>query len=641
VKNNILGLLLLAFPMHTAWAGVTGLKILQQSEVLEGRSFGSAGPYERIVAKADFAIDPRAEPNRIIADANLAPRDQSGKVEFSADVYIIRPRDPAKGNGTALVQISNRGGKGLLSTFDFAKPSLDPRTPDQFGDRFLLEQGFTLVWVGWEFDVPDKPNLLRVNIPIATDHGKTITGMVISEWTGRKRVATIALADPNYKAYAAADENDPADELLVRNSYWGALEKIPRKEWGFADATHVTLASGFEPDKLYDVVYSAKDPVVAGLGLAAVRDLVSYLKYGGPQAPLVKRAIGFGISQSGRFLREFLYDGFNEDEEHRRVFDGVWAHVAGAGRGSFNVRFAQPSRDVRAFLDVFSPADIPPFADRALLAREAQSGTIPKLFLSNGSSEYWIRCASLIHTTPDGEADVDPMPSTRIYFFAGAQHSMGTMPPRKIAARNLGSINDYRCALRALLIDMQAWIKDGEPPPPSRMPKLSKAQLVPLSKLDFPAIPGVQAPKHKREAYRLDFSAVPPKLGPAFPTFVPQVNSDGNELGGIDMPEIQMPLGTSTGWNLPAPLAAGDQFALSGSWIPFAKTKAERESSHDSRRSITERYRNKTAYLGEIGAAAEHLVQERLLLPRDVLRLRERASAEWDYATANFSLAQR
>ncbi|MGH7939731.1 MAG: alpha/beta hydrolase domain-containing protein, partial [Limisphaerales bacterium] len=328
----------------------------------------------------------------------------------------------------------------------------------------------------------------------------------------------------------------------------------------------------------------------------------------------IQRAIGFGISQSARFLRAFLYDGFNQDEQRRRVFDGVWAHVAGAGRGSFNVRFAQPSRDVRAFLDIFSPADIPPFTDRKLLAREIRTNTIPKLFLSNGSSEYWTRCASLIHTTPDGKADLDPMPTTRIYIFAGAQHWMGSLPPPKIAARNLGNINDYRCAFRALLIDMQEWIKDGKAPPPSHIPKLAKGQLVPIAKLAFPRIPGIQPPKHQREAYRLNFSTVPPKLGPAYPTFVLQVNADGNNLGAIDMPEIQVPLGTSTGWNLPLAGATGDLFALAGSYIPFPKTKTEREADHDPRRSIAERYPNESAYLNEIVDAAEHLVQHRLLL---------------------------
>lgn len=628
---------LLALPLQEAFGAVTALHIVERSQVLGGMSFGSAGPYERIVAKANFAVDPLAGPNRPITDIALAPRDRGGKVEFTANVYILRPRDPAKGNGTALVQISNRGGKTLLADFDFAKPSRDARTAAEFGDNFLLNQGFTLVWVGWEFDVPDKPGLLRVQVPIATNRGKTITGMVVSEWTGRKRTSTISLANAAYQAYPAADENDPADELFVRNAYWSLhLEKIPRKQWTFADPTHVTLASGFEPGKIYNVVYRAKDPVVAGLGFAAVRDFASYLKYGSARMRPdwgIRRAIAFGISQSGRFLREFLYDGFNEDEAHRQVFDGVWSHVAGAGRGSFNVRFAQPSRDVRAFLNTFSPADIPPFTDRELLAREIQSHTVPKLFLTNGSSEYWTRCASLIHTTSDGKADVDPMPATRIYMFAGGQHWMGSVPPQKIAARNFDNINDYRCAMRALLLDMQEWIKAGKEPPPSRFPRIDRGQLAPLAKVSFPAIPGIRPPQHKREAYRLGLSAALPKLGPAYATLVPQNDSDGNQLGGIDMPEIQVPLGTSTGWNLPLPHMTGDQFALAGSYIPFLLRKAGQEFTDDPRRSIAERYPSEDAYLSRIVQAAEQLVRQRLLLRQDVPRLRRRAAREWSFAT--------
>lgn len=628
---------LLALPLHGAFGAVTALHVVERSQVLGGMSFGAAGPYERIVAKADFAVDPLAAPNRTITDIGLAPRDREGKVEFTANVYILRPRDPAKGNGTALVQISNRGGKTMLADFDFAKPSRDPRTAVEFGDGFLLNQGFTLVWVGWEFDVPDRPGLLRVQVPVATNHGKTITGMAVSEWIGRKRTSTISLANAAYQAYPAANESDPADEMLVRNSFWDLdCEKIPREEWKFADPTHVTLASGFEPGKIYDVVYRAKNPVVAGLGFAAVRDFASYLKYGSNLARPdwdIRRAITFGISQSGRFLREFLYDGFNEDEARRRVFDGVWSHVAGAGRGSFNVRFAQPSRDVRAFLNTFSPADIPPFTDRGLLAREIQSHTVPKLFLTNGSSEYWTRCASLIHTTPDGKADVDPMPTTRIYMFAGGQHWMGSVPPQKIVARNFDNINDYRCAMRALLLDMQEWIEDGNEPPPSRFPRIDQGQLVPLAKLSFPAIPRIRPPHDKREAYRLDFSAAPPKFGPAYTTLVPQNDENGNQLGGIDMPEIQVPLGTSTGWNLPLPHTTGDQFALAGSYIPFLPARAEREFNQDPRRSIAERYPNETIYLNRIVRAAEQLAGQRFLLQRDIPRLRRRAEREWSFAT--------
>ena len=622
-------------------AAVTQVELVERTDVLEGVSFGAAGPYERIAAKVHFAVDPKNPANRIIADIDLAPRDEQGNVEFSADFYMLKPRDPAKSNGTALVEISNRGGKGLLGMFDFAPASHDPRTAAEFGDSFLLEQGFTLVWIGWESDVPLSPGLLRLHAPIATNNGQPIYGLVRSEWTGDQRVVTIPLGDRNQIGYPVADPDDAANRLLVRDSVNGERRTIARNKWTFSDATHVSTEAGFEPGKIYEVIYKAKDPVLVGLGPAAVRDMVSFLKHGGVETLLadqrryLKRALGFGVSQSGRFLRTFLYEGFNQDEKNRRVFDGVWAHVAGAGRGSFDFRFAQPSRDGHPFLNIFYPVDIPPFTDNdGLLAKATQANVVPKIFYSNGSYEYWGRAASLIHTTQDGKQDAPLAKETRVYFFAGAQHGAGSIPPRKLEAQNLADTNDYRAGMRALLVAMQAWLKDGKEPPPSQYPQIGKDQLVSIGAFAFPRIPDLAIPRHKREAYRLDFSSEPPKAGPPFPTLVPQVDQDGNETSGIRMPEIQVPLASYTGWNLrSAKIGAPDElYSMAGSWIPFAVNKTVRENRRDPRPSIDERYRSKRDYLEKITAAAQKLVSEGFLLDRDVTRLRDRAAKEWDYA---------
>ena len=624
----------------TAFPAVVRVELGDRSDVLDGAPQGQAGPYERIIAKAYFAVDPTLGPNRIIGDIDLAPRNANGLVEFSADVYILKPRDAAKGNGTALVEISNRGGKGLLSTFDFASGSADPRTERDFGDRFLLRQGFTLVWVGWEFDVPPKPGNLRLESPIASEKGKPIHGMVRSEWVGDKLVTRISLGDRVQQAYPVADPDEPGTQLTVRNHVLDERKTIPRSQWQFVSATEVEMASGFQPGKIYEVIYQAKDPVVVGLGPAAVRDMVTFLKHGGADTLLgdqhayTKRALAFGVSQSGRFLRTFLHDGFNQDEQGRPVFDGVWAHVAGAGQGSFNFRFAQPSRDGHPFLNMLYPTDIPPFnSSDGFLARAEAAHVVPKIFFSNGSYEYWGRAASLIHTTEDGKADVPPSRTTRIFFFAGSQHGAGSVPPRKVEAQNLSDTNDYRPALRALLLDMQAWLKDGVEPPESRYPQIGKDQLVARGALAFPHIPNVNVPQRKREAYRLDSSTAPPKVGDPYPTLLPQVDQDGNETSGIRMPEISVPLATYAGWNLRSPnIGAPDElFSMVGSWIPFARTKVERESRKDPRLSIEERYPSKRDYLEKITDAAQHLVREGLLLDEDVARIRDRAAEEWDY----------
>ncbi len=605
------------------FGAVSRIEIVDRAEV--------PGAYERIVAKAYFAVDPKLPANRVIADIDLAQRNEHGLVEFSSDLYILKPRDAAKSNGTALVEISNRGGKGLLGMFDYATAS------NEFGDGFLLQQGFTLVWVGWEFDVPASPKYLGLTTPLASDHGQPIHGMVMSEWIGEKRVTSISLGDRFLRAYEVADPDAPGTQLSVRDHVTSERQVIPRGKWKFSGSREVEMDSGFEPGKIYEMIYQAKDPVLVGLGPAAVRDLVSYLKYGGEQtlAGDLKRALGFGVSQSGRFLRTFLNDGFNEDEKSRRVFDGVWAHVGGAGQGSFNFRFAQPSRDGHPFLNVLYPTDVPPFnAQDGLLARVDAAHVAPKIFLSNGSYEYWGRAASLIHTSEDGKSDVAPGKDQRIYFFAGSQHGAGTVPPRKLEAQNLADTNDYRPAMRALLIAMQAWLKDGQEPPPSQYPRIGNEQLVSLGRLAFPHIPNVNVPHHKREAYLLDWSKTPPKVGDPYPTLVPQVDQDGNETSGIRMPPIRVPLATYTGWNLRSPaIGAPDElYSMVGSWIPFPRTKAEGQRLKDPRRSVEERYPSKRDYLEKITSAAQQMVREGFLLDVDVPRIRERAAAEWDYS---------
>ena len=603
-----------------SFAAVTRVEVTERSD-------DSATGYERIAGKIHFAVDPKLAPNRIIADVDLAPRNAEGKVEFSADLYLLRPRDPAKRNGTLLLEISNRGGMGLLGTFNV-------------GDNFLFDQGFTLAWVGWEFDVPPAPSALRLYAPIASNNGQPIFGLVRSEWVGNDFTTTIPLGDRSVIGYPVADPNDAANKIFVRDTVAGDRRLIARDKWTFSDPTHVHMADGFEPGKIYEVIYKAKDPVLVGLGSAAVRDTVSYLKYGGADTPLgdehnqLKRAVGFGISQSGRFLRTFLYDGFNQDERNRRVFDGVWAHVAGAGRGGFNARFAQPSRDGHPFFNILYPVDVPPFTDNdGLLAKAAQANVVPKIFYSNGSYEYWGRAASLIHTTPDGKQDAVPAKDTRIYFFAGSQHTHGSLPPRRLDAQNLANTNDYRTAMRALLTAMQGWVKDGKEPPASQYPLVSKDQLVATGAFAFPKIQDLATPHYKREPFRLDFSVEPPTTGPAFTTLVPQVNLDGNETSGVLMPEIQVPLASYTGWNLRSQrIGATDQlYSMVGSWIPFPVNATERENRKDPRRAVEERYRNKRDYLEQITAAAEKLVKSGFLLDQDIVKVRDRAAEEWDY----------
>ena len=654
-----------------ASAELVRIELRERSDVLDGRAWDKAGPYERMAGRAFFEVDPDLPANRIIADIALAPRNARGRVEFSADLYILKPRDPRQGNGTLLVEISNRGNKYLLRQFNFARPSNDPRTAEHFGDGYLLEEGYTLVWVGWQFDVPDQPDLLRLFAPAARGASGPITGLVRSEYVPDRPVREFSLGDRTMIAYSAADPDDPQATLTVRDRVEAPRKVIPRSEWRFAreefgklvpDPTRVWMKAGFQPGKIYEVVYRAKDPVVAGVGPAAVRDLVSYLKYGdapewallSDQKRFLKRAIGIGTSQSGRFLRTFLYYGFNQDERGRQVFDGIIAHVAGGGRGSFNHRFAQPSRDGHPFMNQFYPTDIYPFADveledpetglrEGLLSRARQAGVVPKIFYTNSSYEYYGRAASLTHTTLDAKADVDPPPTTRIYLFAGTQHSPAAFPPGRMGTQKPVNPNDYRWPMRALLVAMQRWVAEGVEPPPSRYPRIGRGELVPLSQLRFPRLPGVTLPVRIRKAWRLDYGPEfrsagiiafePPRIGKEFPVLVPQVDEDGNEVAGLRVPEVAVPLATYTGWNLRAPeIGAPDElYSMAGSWLPFARTRAERQQRGDPRRSIEKRYRSRDEYLARVNECARELAREGYLLERDIPRIVEEAARRWDY----------
>jgi hypothetical protein len=642
-----------------SWAALLRIEVSSRTDVLDGKSFGPAGPYERIVGKAYFAVDPNLPANRIITDIDKAPRNPDGQVEFSSDIYVLKPRDPKAGNGAILFEVSNRGHKGLLAMYDRAAGANDPQTAPQFGDGFLLEQGYTLIWLGWQFDVPaDDPTLMHLYSPVA----KGITGVVRSEIIVDHKETSHTLGDRGlYMAYPVLHPDDPKLALTVRDTRDGRRQPLPRSQWHIEDGTRVVMPAGFEPGRVYELVYTSQDPPIAGLGPAAVRDLLSFLKYGGPEFTIfadqhryLKRAYGFGASQSGRFLRTYLYYGFNADEKGRKVFDGVLAHIAGAGRGSFNIRFAQPSRDAHPFMNMFYPTDIFPFTDDAetdpetgisdgILVRADQAGVTPKIFYTNSSYEYWGRAASLIHTSLDGKKDAPIPATTRIYFFAGGQHGPAAFPPKRNGTVNLPDPNPYTYGMRALLVAMNAWVQDGKEPPPSQYPRVSDDRLVEPGAVQFPKIPGVVVPTRIERAYRTDYgpdfrsrgiiSIEPAKVGDAFAQLLPQVDRDGNETTGIRMPEVQVPLATYTGWNMRAKQigAPDEMYSMVGSFFPFPKTKTEREHSHDPRRAIAERYSNKAEYLDEFGAAARKLAEAGYLLDRDVPSLIDRGSAEWDY----------
>ncbi|MCC7031533.1 MAG: hypothetical protein IT179_01720 [Acidobacteria bacterium] len=648
------------WPLDAA-AGVTRLEIQRREVVLSGRPFGAAGPYEKLVGKVHFALDPGLPRNRGIVDLDRAPRNARGLVEVSADFLLLKPMDPRRGNGRLFYEAGNRGTLRILPVFQNASASADPATEAEFGNGALMRQGFTLLWMGWQWDVP--AGRMRMEIPIATDNGQALTGWVRGNFIPGAAWTTAPIADRGHQAYPVVDPASAEHRLLVRTLPTDVPQEIPRSRWHFTGTGTVKLDGGFEPGRIYDVVYHARDPRVVGVGLAGTRDLISFFKHAdeaaGNPMPGLRFAIGWGVSQTGRFLRHFVYEGFNEDEQGRQVFDGVFDQVGGAGRGSFNHRFGQQSRDQLQHFNIQYPVDMFPFTDAdqtdpetgvtdGLLARARRTSTVPKFFHLMTDSEYFNRAGSLTHTDVTGTRDAEPSPTSRIYFIASAPHIVGAFPPAPFADPDFAGQADmntlvYTPVVRALFRALDAWVAEGREPPPSRYPRLSDGTLTTVAASGWPTIPGFPRPTSPMTTYRLDFgpewpkgivSVEPPRLGKPFPSLVPAVDEAGNSRAGIRLPEIEVPLATHTGWNYRRPeIGAPDRLASEiGSYLPLPRTKADRERAADSRRSIEERYASRENYLGRIALAAVSLVDQGYLLEEDVAAVIRRAAAHYEWA---------
>jgi Alpha/beta hydrolase domain len=640
-----------------ATAEVSRLLVTAREDVL-------GGDYEKLRGTVELELDPTHPANARIVDLERAPRNARGRVEASADVMVLRPRRPGPRGSPALLEVSNRGGKAALPYLNRATWSRDPARDTDFGDRLLMRLGLTIIWIGWQFDVPTQPDLLRLRAPVARDDGRTIEGLVRSDWIVDRPATTLPLAHRDHVAYPVVDPQHPDNVLTVRSARLGSRQIVPRGRWRFArmdgdrlvdDPRHITLAGGFEPGRIYELVYRARDPVVVGIGLAAVRDIVAWARHD-PRTPFpVSSAIAVGISQSGRFLRHFLYQGFNTDEAGRKVFDGMLVHTAGAGRGSFNHRFAQPSRDAHRFSAFFYPTDLFPFTSQTqtdletglvdgLLARSAERPEHrPRTFFTNTGYEYWGRAASLIHTSVDGRADVAPLPTERIYHLAGGQHFVGEFPPSERAGQVYrDNPLDFLVTLRALLVRLVEWVVDDRPPPPSAYPTHAAGTLVSVGMLQFPRVPDVTPPAVIHQAHRVDYgpswsagiiTREPPGIGAPFPALVSRVDADGNEVAGLRGLELLAPLATYTPWQLRGGNGpdAGELTDFLGIYVPFARTEAERQRRGDPRLSLERRYPDKRTYLDTASRAAESLVAAGLLLREDVRRVLTRAEHHWDW----------
>jgi hypothetical protein len=606
------------------------------------------GTHERIIGRVHFAIDPTSPANRAIADIDLAPRNAGGKVEFSSDVLFFRPKDARRARGTAFLEVVNRGRDQSLAILSGARQrNLLPESWN-LGDSFLLEQGFAVAFLGWQFDVRPLQGL-TFTAPVAP-----VEGLV--------RDAHIELARPGGVevplTYCVAESARTSATITFRPRMDEAPRAIPQDGWRLsADGCSIVVASGLGTG-IYEAVYRGQGSPVAGLGLAAIRDFASYLKYGSDGAALretpaaLRRVIGYGYSQSGRFLREFVRDGFNADERGRAGFDGLMIASAGAGGGSFNHRFAMPGQAGNSVLSVLRPVDLPPFTDEGLLAKATTARVIPKIFYTFSSTEYWARAGSLTHTTDDGRADAPLAATSRLYFLAGTPHAMGSLPLSKGRDQYRQFVNfaEQRWVSRALIVELDAWTRGDREPPPSQYPLISKGELVRLENVHFPKVPSFPFATYMPRVWRMDYgreysatrviTIEPPQTGEPLRVLVPQVNADGNDIAGIRLPEVAVPLGTYTGWNVTIPQLSELRYlsGLVGGFEPFARTRDQRNANGDSRPSIAERYSGRPDYLDKVRRAANDLVRQRFLRVEDVPAVMSSADRMWNAVVPSDSL---
>ncbi|MCO6419626.1 hypothetical protein JYK14_26170 [Siccirubricoccus sp. KC 17139] len=618
----------------TQGPGIHVFEITAAESFAEGQDFG-AGPYQRLAGIARGALNPADPRNAGIADLDIAPRNAAGLVEYAVEVVILRPADTARANGRLLYDVTNRGRKMLFAAV-YEGHGVPPaeqnglRSAAAAGNAIPLRQGTTLIWSGWDPEAPRANEGLRIELPLL----EGITGKVRDEFIFGTRI-TPADRPTAPLSYKVADPDPAKAKLTIRRTRDAAPQTITA--WEYAGPRAIRLlpeGTTFTPGSIYDFIYPATGARPLGMAYAATRDLIAFLRHAGAGNPLEdlrrRHAYAIGISQAGRFLRHFLDLGMNDAGEGRRVFDGVLCHIAGAGRVFINDRFGQPDRTAcrhedHLFPEVWFPMAAAPATDPISGRRDGLlrgAPTDPKLMEVNTSTEYWQKGASLIHTTPDGRADLPALPNARQYFVAGTKH--GGRSGATTARGNAFHLNNPHSAsplLRALQAAMEEWVEQGVEPPPSQVPRLADGTLLPaeVALAAFPAIPGTRRPRCATPIAPVTDWVVGER-GPedAWRPLVPAVDEDGNELGGVRLPDLAVPRGTHTGWNLYA--AEGLEAELcdrEGSFLPFAVDEAARQAADDPRPSLAARYPTPASYAAAVRAACDRLTAARLLLPED------------------------
>jgi hypothetical protein len=629
----------------------------QREPYADSRAFGSTGAYEQVDGIAHFTVDPAHTANQSIIDLALAPTNKEGLVEFEADLSVVMPVDGNKGNGRAIVELPNRGRRRIVAMLNRAPADALLSRQSHPGDGFLFERGFTVASIGWQWDVNRSDLLMGLSAPCAMRNSLAVRGQTMVEIRPCKRVNTWLLADRIHQPMPAADGEQPEAVLYVRDFEDGEDTVVERNRWKFArrsesgllklNPEYIHLKGGFDPGRIYQIVYETDYAPVAGLGLLALRDVAPFLRNSSSNNPTAggfSALIAWGVSQTGRMLRDFMHQGLNLTEDGTMAYEGIAPHVAGARRGSFNHRFAQPSNQTTPLWGhAFPYADVSttdPLSAQSggLLDRLVATGMMPKIISTNSSAEYWRGDATLAHVDTSGKSDLSEYPCARSYLFASTQHVPGyigqsrTNPAVHTTMRYPLNILDYRPLLRAALINLDLWISEGVEPPPSRHPRIADGTAVLRDEIlrYYATIPEFELLSVDRLPFvrtvdmgnqeRVGISRFPAREGAFYPALVSAIDADGNELAGIRLPDIVVPIGSNAGWNPRDPsIGSPDQIVpMSGLTLFFAADEQQREYNSDPRPSIAQRYTSPADYEAQVRPVAQQLSSERYLLEQDI-----------------------
>ena len=659
-------------------ARLVKLEIAKREVVADGVTFGSAGAYEKLTGRAWFEVDPALERNKAVFDIDHAPLNARGRVEFSADMVILKPVDMAKSSRTLFFEVNNRGRKisfGRMHDTAADANMNDPMAARDFGNGFLMKQGYVVAWVGWGADIAPGDNRLTVDFPISQENGRAITERILTEFSDRNfnggKPTSLPLSGSTaFKPYAAVSANKkqaqaelyvlPSDSLKSSTADIPRGQALPDEEWALADCPdgwpgqpstqHICLKEGFRNDSNYHLIYRATGSPIMGLGYVTTRDFVSFLKnddkdgVGNPNPVFgIKHTLCQGISSSGMYLRDFLYQGFNVDEKERQVCEGMHIHVAGVQKLYLNYRFAQPNPFTQQHRERYVPDTNFPrqYAVRVNPFTRIPDGilkrpkTDPKIIHTDTSNEYWQFRAALTGSSEGGTMDFNESPKVRRYLLAGLQHGgfKSDKPNHGLADKQCEQLTNPThpgALLRALIVVLDEWVKNNVAPPDTRVPKVADKTLVAPAELNLPKIPGLTyerlyngsgdrdfGPRVKGNSGVIDL-LIPSTLAP-HKILVPQVDSVGNDIAGIRHPLVEVPVATLLGWNTRTREFGGpDLCDLLGSTIPLPRTRSDAQRVNDPRSSLEELYGTHETYVRKITDAARSLQAQRLLLSEDV-----------------------